>query len=321
MEPINVVCCLDNSFVMPCGIMLYSLCENNKDVSLCIYVIHADLTEPNKQKLKTTVENFGQHMEFVEIGLASLPNICLSKQQHHLPISTYYRLFMTSLLPEGIRKVLYLDGDIIVRKSIKGLYNLDMQNVSLAAVPDDKYCYDSIGVTYNALKYSPKFGYFNAGVLLINLDYWREVGAEQLFVDFINNHSRVLYHHDQDVLNSIFYKTKLLLPLKYNFMPLFLVKPKFRLISWEYDEEIAKTATDPVIIHYTGLKPWFKDCDHPYKEEFLKYKSMSLWKDAPLSLSFKRELKRSIKDVINKLGISDRFRPVEYAYQYSDLKQ
>lgn len=321
MDPINIVCCLDNNYVMPYGIMLYSLCENNKEVSLCVFVIHAGLSEDNKKRLKDTVKAFKQQIEFIKIEKSLLPDFKFSKLQQQLPISCYYRLFMTSLLPKDIHKVLYLDGDMIVRKSVKKLFEEQLGEKGLAVVPDYIWGYNKISVTYNALKYSPALGYFNAGVLLINLKYWQDEEVEKKFVEFVENHNRIIIHHDQDVLNKIFCNNKKSLPLTYNFQHNFLAKPEYRLISWEYDEEIARTATDPVIIHYTGLKPWFKDCDHPYKEEFLKYKNKSLWKDVPLSRSFKRELKRFIKDVITKLGLSDRFRPVEYAYQYSDLKQ
>ena len=319
METINVVCCLDDNFVMPSGIMLYSLCDNNKNTNLCVYVIYSELTDENIQKLQDTINVFGQRIVFLKINDSLLPKISFSKRQQKLPISTYYRLFMSSLLPKDIDKVLYLDGDIIVRKSVRSLFDVSLDDKGLAAVPDDNWGYNNIPVTYNALQYSPALGYFNAGVLLINLRYWRDYGMERKFVEFLNSHDKPLIHHDQDVLNKIFCMNKKELPLTYNFMPNFLAKPEYRLISWEYNEEIEKTATDPVVLHYTGLKPWFKDCDHPYKGEFLKYKEKTLWKDVPQTRSIVRELKQSVKFLITKLGLSNRFSPIEYAYSYSDL--
>ena len=50
-------------------------------------------------------------------------------------------------------------------------------------------------------------------------------------------------------------------------------------------EDLKESVNHPVVIHYlTGNynRPWFKKCNHPYKAEFYKYKSLSPWKDIPL---------------------------------------
>ena len=70
------------------------------------------------------------------------------------------------------------------------------------------------------------------------------------------------------------------LPLTYNFQNGFLYKE--RNLSWEYDEEIRDTIRNPIILHFTGDKPWQKGCNHPYKGEFFKYQKMTKWANIPL---------------------------------------
>ena len=321
MDKIHIVCSPDNNYAMPTGVMLCSLCENNKDVELYIHVLYVDLSDDNVKLLRKTVEDYHQSIAFYKIDESKLPRIQTFSQQQKLPISTFLRLFIPSVLSLDINKVLYLDGDIIVRKSIEELYRTSLSGHSVAAVPDDILCFTGISKTYNALKYPPSFGYFNAGVLLINLDYWRKNNVEQQFINTINKYKKVLYHNDQDVLNKVFCESKIFIPLTYNFQHDFLVKPEWRRISWEYDEEIEETAHDPAILHFTGRKPWFASCDHPYKEEFLKYKALTVWKDVPLYQKYKSKGNRIVKKMMLKFQIPYNYYHMEWAYNYSDLRK
>ena len=320
METTNVVCCPDNNYAMPTGVMLCSLCENNRDADLFIHVVYLELSAENVQLLKETVETYQQRISFYKMEESSLPNIKFFSGQQKLPISTYIRLFIASILPNDIQRVLYLDGDIIVNKAVKDLFRINMEGHSIAAVPDDKFGYNEIHKTYNALKYPPSLGYFNAGVLMINLEYWRENDVEPMFVDIIKKYMSVLYHNDQDVLNKVFCESKLNLPLTYNFLPNFIAKPEFRMISWEYNKEIDETAKDPVILHFTGSKPWNASCDHPYQQEFHKYKAITVWKKVPLQGKLKWEIRKTIKKICMLLRIPYNYYHIEWAYSYSDLK-
>lgn len=76
------------------------------------------------------------------------------------PIQVFYRLLIGELLPETVERVLYLDGAIIVRKSLRNLWPFDLENVDVGAVPDAMSVMLSY---YNRLQYSMKKGYVNAG--------------------------------------------------------------------------------------------------------------------------------------------------------------
>ena len=318
---IHVVCCPDNYYAMPTGVMLCSLCENNKTEQLFIHVVHADLSEQNQQRLTETVTQYGQEIEFLKINRSSLPNIKLTREQQQLPIATYYRLFLSSLLHANIDKVLYLDGDIIVRGNIKRLYEEPLVDFSVAAADDYLFSNDRIEQSYNALKIPPSSGYFNCGVILINLEFWRLHGVEKQFIQFIESHNLPLYHHDQDVLNKVLCHSKKFLPLTYNFQHNFLAKPEYRKISWEFNEEIERTATNPVILHFTGSKPWREDCDHPYREEFLKYRALTVWRDTSIERCLKWRAKRPLKKLMMALGVPYNYYKPQWAYNYKDLVQ
>lgn len=187
-----------------------------------------------------------------------------SYQTGHLSsMATYYRLYMTEVLPSFVSKVLYLDGDIIVRDSLKLLWNTDISGVAVAAVTDTA---NNTMMPYDFLRYSPSLGYFNAGVLLINLDYWRENRVLDTFLQFVREHPERLHSHDQDVLNYCFRNAKITLPIKYNVMTEFSKKDAHNWLSWEYEEQLEEAQKHPVIVHFAvAPKPWHSDCPNPYR--------------------------------------------------------
>ena len=317
----DIVCCLDKDYLMPLGVMIYSLCENNKNEDITFHIVHNNLTSLEENSLRKTTNKYDKRIFFYTINYSDLSNITIgNREQQKLSISTYFRLFIGDILPKHVKKIIYLDGDIIVCDNLRELWNIDIEDKALAGVPDDNLFYGDIKLTYNRLKYAPNLGYFNAGVLLINLQYWREHNVIDNFLRLIE--SKVIFiHHDQDILNYTFREQKIFIPLKYNLMSGFLLEPQYRKISWEYNEEIEQSAKEPVIIHYTGIKPWYKECDHPYKKEFLKYKALTEWKDTPLKKSYKIKIKRIIKKILLYFNLLDKSRKSNWQYTYTDLKK
>jgi lipopolysaccharide biosynthesis glycosyltransferase len=48
-------------------------------------------------------------------------------------------------------------------------------------------------------------------------------------------------------------------------------------------DRVKKAFEQPIIIHYTkAVKPWHLEYQGPFKNVFLKYKSLSLWSDYAL---------------------------------------
>ena len=267
----EIVACTDKHFIMPTGVMMQSICVNNKDSFVSFHIIcDESITEKDKEDLKSVVNKFADKQIFFYIvdgnkfiDLPALDNAPVTK-------AAYYRLELGSLLPDSIDKVLYLDGDIIVRKSLDDLWNTDISKYALAAVPD------------NNPELDLRNGYFNSGVMLVNLNYWRVHKLNGLFYDFIQNHPEKIKLWDQDVLNDVLKGSKLLLSIKFNLSCGWLWKVSGVNID-DFISQINDAINDPVIIHYTtDNKPWTTYCRHPYRNLFLKYKSQTIWKNVPL---------------------------------------
>jgi lipopolysaccharide biosynthesis glycosyltransferase len=297
----DVVCCTDNNYIMPTGVLLCSICENNKSEEIIFHIIlNSDISENNKCSLKNVVAKYFSKVicfYVVEHKIPEYFTVNKPGQPQHITSVSYFRLLVTEILPENIDKVIYLDCDIIVRHSLRELYNYDVEKYAVAAVPDMT---EGQIHWYNYLRYPQRYGYFNAGVLLINLKYWRDNDMLTQFSNFAKNYPQRIRMHDQDILNYVLHDKKLNLPLKYNFQDGFFYKEP--LISWEYEDELEEAIDNPFIIHYTSTKPWMEDCKNPYKEIFFQYQSKTEWKNMPL-LKNKQSKKEIIKNILQKIGL------------------
>lgn len=291
----DILICLDKNFLMPSEVMLYSLFKNNKNISV---TVHAMVTGDGDyvKDLQKFVEEQGKRILTYDMKKFALPVIpSHSNDKTNYPLEAYYRLFAAEVLPKDIHKVLYLDGDIIVYDDLSELWNTDVTGYAVGASPS--YFNNDVEII-RKLGYDPKYGYFNSGVLLINLDYWREIHVVDLFVDYIKNNMDILTYADQDVLNHVFCDKKLNLPLRYNFCTNFLYKDQFRsTVSKSMIEEIDKWYKSPCVIHFHSKdKPWNSDCVNIHREIWRKYRDETKWKGylVKKKISLKEKLIRAL---------------------------
>lgn len=191
MSRIDLVVCPDKQYVMPTGVMIYSVCVNNLETQISFHVV----IDPNVSSLDCTdLEDVVRQFDNKSIEFYPLEEELLKavpSMDGRITRATFYRLFLADLLPDTIEKVLYLDGDIVVRQSLCDLWNVDLTGYAIAAIPD------AAGINniewYARLGYPPDLGYFNAGVLLINLEYWRQNQVTSLFFDCLRKKGRISF--------------------------------------------------------------------------------------------------------------------------------
>ena len=269
----DIVCNIDNGYVKYCVVMLTSLFINNKNKDLHIHIIADDLSEESQFILSDVVEKqYKQHLSFYLVG-AGLLSKCPIDANNYISISTYYRCFLTTILPSDISKVLYLDCDLIVRKPLDALFAICLDGYAVGAVEDMWSVKES---HYIRLRYPEEYSYFNAGVLLVNLDYWRQHDIEDEITEYITNYPERLLYNDQDVLNTVLYARRLFIPFRWNMQyGFFRKRRKLRPSSIPaLEAEMPETA----IVHFTGgKKPWHEKSIHPYKKEYFKYLDLTRW--------------------------------------------
>ena len=315
----DIVACTDKWFVMPTGVMMYSACVNNPDVAIVFHVIHDDsVTSKDRSDLEETVAEFeGKSIVFYYVDVTKFPcfpNIIIG---NYVTQASYYRLMLSEILPENIHKVLYLDGDIVVRHSLLPLWNTDLKGHPIGAVPDVN---EGNLEYYHRLNFPPELGYFNSGVLLVNLEYWREHDVVRTFMKCLQEHADKIQLHDQDVLNIVFSDNKVTLPIKYNFMNGFLLKDGYQYDFKKYEKEVEEARKNPVIVHFTPEKPWLsyrRHPQHPFSSTLFKYQSQTRWKGVKIDKRpFKLRVINFVADTLRKYGLKSQ---VPSWYEYIEI--
>lgn len=265
----DILCCTDHNFVIPMGVMMHSLCVNNRSNELHFHVFIDDsVTQEQKVEIETVI-NKGDTVSFYSIDVSSIQQYLIVKVAN-FPISIYYRLLLADILPETVHKVLYLDADIIVRHDLKELYDINIDDAALAAVTEP----DGADGSCKSLGYPSDLGYFNSGVILFNLDYFRKKNITEKLINFIKENPEKLRCPDQDALNFVLRDEKKMLPLKYNVQEgFFRIKPE----TLNSKEQLS-AIQDPNIVHYTtNEKPWKKTCRHPLRNLYYEYRKGTPW--------------------------------------------
>lgn len=288
---INILCATDDCFAPYCGIMLTSLFENNKNHSCRVFIIvNKPLAKKNTRRFIKLGNLYGQQISFVTIDDSLFQKFPKLRNS----LVTYYRLVAADLLPESVNKVLYLDGDLIVAGDLSPIWNTDLSDKAIAAVTERASLAEARA---EALHYSAELGYFNAGVILMNLDYWRVNGVGQQCLSFLDNHYSILRFHDQDVLNSVLRDKKKMLPIAFNFQTDFLKKDVFKQEYYKIQDAILEAFNAPCIIHFSGpLKPWsIVYYGKPCYRIWQSYKKLSFWSNVPATCPKRKVLKWLIK--------------------------
>lgn len=288
----EIVLCTDNNYVMPAGIMMTSVSINNEDVNYHV-IISADFSWENQNLLQETAARFNNGIFFYRVGEEWNKYFPMGNKDMaaRITICAYYRLIMPKILPDNIHRVLYLDCDMIIRKSLETLWNTNIDNIAIGAVHDmSEKKLTEIGY----LPYPMALGYFNSGMLLVNLDYWREHNIVDKFIEFMTRNREIIRYHDQDVLNAVLYDCMKWLPLTYNFQSGFLFNVNGMANIPDFlKKEILNTEKDPAIIHFSiSPKPWKPTCIHPQRFVWEYYKKKSIWKNVkiPSSLTLREKL-------------------------------
>jgi lipopolysaccharide biosynthesis glycosyltransferase len=219
------------------------------------------------------------------------------KTENHLNLVTYLRLFMPSLLPETLSKVIFLDADLMIEKDLAELWETELGEAPIAAVNDYFTPYlntrEAIGrpsicdrhpdkclpvPNYRELGLKGTAGYFNAGVMLVNLKKWREMDVLHKATDLVRTQREHVRYCDQYALNILFSEKWKRLDPRWN--------QNSNLWAWAgpddgaFDPRLFCTLRgEPWIVHFTWIrKPWHYGCTHPATRSFFRVVDRTDWK-------------------------------------------
>jgi lipopolysaccharide biosynthesis glycosyltransferase len=276
--------------VQHCCTTIVSILCNNKDVSISLFT--EGLRDENVDLINNLVSQYGGTLRIYTIDSSTVKNFPMPVLGgSHISIATYYRLFASLILPQEIKKAIYLDCDIVIRGSLEPMWNIDLSDYALGAVYQnlERPSY----MDMDRLSIPHETGYFNAGVLLINLEYWRNHNVTNRLFQFIQEKGSVIKQHDQDVLNAVLHNETIPISYTWNCISNFLSKRELQFVKRvDYSEKI----DNPVVVHFVCIpKPWDYGSTNPYTSEYFKYLDLTPFKGWRPKLIWKKYIRDVVK--------------------------
>ncbi len=245
IRALNILLVFNSSYYMGASVLLYSIIKNNP-CNIKVYVFYSDLTEDEIRRFTDIAAESGR----AEVIFIKITETYFDQAPLHLKWitkETYYRLMAQEKLPLEVKRFLYLDIDMIVTGSLEEFYNTEFGDALLVACSMAKP--DEVDTKRLEQLTLPKDTiYFNAGVLLYNLEKQREEIDVKILYEYPILFYKQLKFQDQDVLNAVFYgRVKYADYRAYN-MPDYLVIKR---------SDVKQVYESCRIFHYNGNgKPW-----------------------------------------------------------------
>ena len=306
-DSIQVALCIDNAYVPHCAVTVLSILENiNLKQHLRIFIIHdGSITADNKEKLRMLAKEY-EHVEIIFIAIDKSEFYLYPNNRAHISIATYFRLKIHRFLPADVHKVIYLDSDVVVCDNIGELWKIALGDNLLAAT------YDEGGVSQQRRLCLPvSHNYFNAGILVMNVDVMRRENIEIAFMENFYKYQDYVTLQDQDILNITAVGRCVLFDLRWNANGRLY---EFNDLERKYDKEMAmQAAYHPGIIHFTDRKKPWKEllCEHPLKELYFIYLEKTPWRSAAVRRTIVFRAKKILKSMLRHIHIkildNDRF--------------
>ena len=281
----NIVYASNDAYVPFLGISLFSLLENNKQLNkISIFILSDKISEGNKEILNRMAFQYRRKIEYIDLKEMRdfIPFHFDTFGFHPIVLS---RLFLDVLLNEDIHQVLYLDCDTIVDGSLAFLEKKSLGEDYVAMVPE-LYMPSANKKLIGLTESEP---YYNAGVILFNLDMIRKDRMRERFLQYYQERNGELLYNDQDIINYCCKGRIYRLGQEYNLSPNLVYFPRYFIKKLQpayyrsSAEEYKSVLKNPIIIHFMGdERPWIRGNHNAYRKKFERYMKLSPWKEFPL---------------------------------------
>lgn len=253
---INVCISCDDNYAKYAGIVIASIIINAKeDDELSFYILDGGVSERAKVRIDRLKKIRDFNLQYIKIDSSMFEIYKNIPTHNYISIPSYYRLKLAELLPE-VNRVIYLDCDVIVRKSLSELFNIDLGDNYIAGVLDTR------------VKYKPKWKgtkYVNSGVLLMDLEKIRNDNMENIFLTYTQGHFDEIKTGDQDIIN-------------------FALDGRIKIVDDNWNVQVSSFLSrssftkDPYVIHYIARqKPWIFASYNHFKGEYFKVLEHTPW--------------------------------------------
>ncbi len=287
LTEVTVVCACDDQYAMPLNVMLHSAATTlSRGSRLTVYFIDGGLSESSWVALRETLTDLPIDVFSVRPDYSMVEHLHTS---HHVTGSAYLRLLSAELLPDRVGRAIYLDSDLLIRSDLTELWEMETGNNYVLAAPDIACPFIDAKVgcnnwrrasphlaslnpvpNYRELGLDPREMYFNSGVMVLNVDLWRQDQVAGQMLECLDNHRQHVWCWDQYALNVVFHKRWGRLPARWN-QGAHAFEFESIANSPIEQHEFREMLHSPAIVHFTTeFKPWQHESMHRRGTEFFK---------------------------------------------------
>ena len=265
-DPIAIVCVCDNHYAILLAALIKSIeLNHHSDEKLIFFIVEDGISGKNKHKIANSTNSDVTTIHWLNMSECLPKNARLPVDKSSLPLNIYTRLFIPHFIPEDIKKVIFLDVDMIMLEDISKLWNADLGDNIVGAVQDQ---FIQVVTRWGGISNYEELGipednkYFNAGLMILDIDKWKAADITNQVLECLSKHKKHAVFQDQYGLNAV-------LALSWQELD-----PLWNRFAYSKEEK-------PFLIHFTGRKPIYKSYEfsEKYKEIFYSYLRMTGWKN------------------------------------------
>lgn len=273
-EPLQVACAVEGAaYLRHCATMLHSLLVSQSRRPVQIHLLHGpDTSERGRQRLVAMVRELGGEITLHPVAPELLDGLPVKGFTGR---ASWYRVYLPDLLPD-LSRIVYLDADLVVEESLDPLLAHDLEGCVVGAVTnvpqqEDRGRARRLGLAGDR-------DYFNAGVMVIDLDAMRAERISEEILHWARANGDRFGWRDQDALNIVLHARRHPLHPRWNCMN--------SIVCFEWASELlGETETEearrrPAIRHFEGpayAKPWHVLSPAPWRELYLTHRRRTPW--------------------------------------------
>lgn len=268
-----------------------------------VYIFHTDIETDSQRELQGLQR---ENLNVTFVNVTSRVAGYRLRAKEHITAETFYRFLILDILKE-YPKVLYLDCDMIIRRDVAELYDVQLGENLIGAVIDPDFAGQCNGANTDTMRYcadvlklKDSLTYFQAGVLLLNVE---ELNRKTTVRELLEMSDTGIYKYsDQDILNVICEGRVTYLDMSWNVLTdcnhyrwqhVIKSAPYYVMDAYE------KARKNPYIIHYAGSeKPWKNPKDDFAKEFWKVARTTPYYEEIIYDMCGQKRKRRSVISVL-----------------------
>jgi lipopolysaccharide biosynthesis glycosyltransferase len=297
---------VDANYAKYAGVLMTNIVLTHLGQPIYFHIVCDGLYEEDKRRF----ENFSLLYRNVKIVFYDAVTILNSlnpiskKAPSRLHRAVLLRILLPYLVADDIKRVIYMDVDMLCLKRLDELWNMDMQGNIVAAAMHHSHTRKSKSLNLS------KDRFLSAGLMLIDVVAWKNNNITQRVFQCYQKNSEKFLAIEEDALNTVLDGEFLDIGDRFNFC-IEVNNPLNSVID-----------KDTVVLHFfEESKPWTKGCIPEIHKLYWKYVHLSLWNDMEMKepttvkavflAGVTEELKKNYKEAKKYYGATSK-RLIEY---------